>query len=182
MSASDWAAILGNDERVVWQGRPSGGVWQGLTTQRRRIKGGGLIFLIALGAFSFTLLGDTQISLVRLLFGGVLLGFAFLWLSADILWHMTRHATSFYTLTNTHAYIGAYPFGFRILEHYKLTPEMNLRHDENLFRGQSTHSLILKQGVRDGELYPLRDKGFMFVASNSGLQEAFEALFRSECD
>ncbi len=176
MCTNEWENILDENERVVWQGQPSGGTAQGLAMQKRYLLGVGKLCLIACFLFSFTLIDDTMKGFERLILGGIFLAFCVLLLFANILWHMSRHATSFYTLTNTHAYIGAYPFGFRVLEHFKLTPEMSLRQDENTWCGQATYSLVLKSGVRPGVSNPLADKGFLFVASNSGLQEAFEAL------
>lgn len=128
-----WEGLLAPGERILWQGRPQGGVvWSGLIDPRTpfgAVFAGFSIFWVATAATLAPRSGGV-IGMVFPLFGLPFVAVGLYLLAGRLFWDAYLRSVTHYTLTDRAAFIATAAFGRRRLERVELQPGMRLTLDE----------------------------------------------------
>ena len=119
----EWAGLLDPDERVIWQGQPSGRV------QLEFESAFSVLFMVVWTAIPlFALIAQPQSALliVPVLFVGI---GAYFFVGQHF-WAAYLRRRTFYTLTNKRAFIGRSTFANRTLDSFPITEATTLQLDE----------------------------------------------------
>ena len=165
-AAPGWEGYLEPGERVLWQGRPRGGIdWRRFAGQRTVI---GLVFM---GFALFWVISAFRAGASGLL-GAVfpLFGLPFVWLGFRIaggeeLWRAWLRRRSWYTLTDRRAMIATEAFGRRGLESWPITAQSILEFEE----GPPATIWFAERGRRGPGQTPA-DRRVGFVGIDDGAQ------------
>ena len=123
----EWSGLLDPDERIIWQGQPSG---------RVRLEFESVFSVVFMAVWTsiplFMLISapESAFLLVPVLFVGI---GAYFFVGQHF-WAAYLRRRTFYTLTNRRAFIGRSRFGQRTLDSFPITESTNLQLDEGRAR------------------------------------------------
>ncbi|MEL7091726.1 MAG: hypothetical protein AAFN94_08335 [Pseudomonadota bacterium] len=123
----EWQGLLDPDERIIWQGKPSGRV------QLEFESVFSVIFMAAWTALPlFALIAQPKADM--LIIPVLFVGIGAYFFVGQHFWAAFQRRRTFYTLTNTRAFIGHAALTGRTLDSYPITPDTPLQLDEGRAR------------------------------------------------